>query len=156
MVVPAAFLLSGCYTYVPAELATVPAGQEVRIYLSRGALAALPEEIPANGMSVRGTLVGQEADSLAVGVRVSTRQPGLMMEDLRQVVKVGTGEVMDVQRREFSGSRTALLMAGAAGAAAGVLTLIASARGDSGLGDPNDEVSRVPLFSLPLRLLPGR
>jgi hypothetical protein len=41
----AAAALAGCYTYVPAEISTVPAGQEVRVYLTRGAVAGLPEDV---------------------------------------------------------------------------------------------------------------
>ena len=46
-------LLSGCFSYVAAEPAGVRPGEEVRVYLTRGAVLDLEEAIPTRGSSER-------------------------------------------------------------------------------------------------------
>src|SRR6185503_9109641 len=107
----AAATLAGCYTYVPAQVSAVPPGNEVRVYLTRGAVAALPEDVAPtdlNRLFVDGRLMAEEQDSLLVGVRVGSRDPGTLSSDLRQLIKVRTAEVVDLQARHFSKPRTAL------------------------------------------------
>jgi len=143
---------AGCYTYIPTELSTVPAGQEVRVYMSRLALAALPEDIPANDLYLRGSLTAQADDSLTIRVPITSRQQGLSVSEIRQDVRVPTAEIVAVQRREFSTGRTALAIGGAAVGAGAIIALIFEAVGGGGPGDPpGDDLSRVPLFSIPLR-----
>jgi len=143
-------LLSACFTYVPAELETVPPGDEVRVYLTRRALAELPEEFAPGGSYVAGSFAGQGEDSLRVRVPVSARQPGFLSMDLRQEVHVPASEVLQIERRQFSYSRTALLVAGAAGGATAIIAFITSSLGEGGAGDENLDVTLIPLFSIPI------
>jgi hypothetical protein len=150
-------VLAGCYTYVPTELATVPPGGEVRVYLTRAAVATLPEEVAPTDLArlyVNGRLEGREADSITVGIRVGAGSSVMPTSDLRQLVKVRTAEIVDLQRREFSAARTGLLVGAGVGVAAAVITLIFQAESSIEFGDPNDDTSRVPVFTFPLRV-PG-
>lgn len=143
-------LLSGCFSYIPAELGTVPPGGEVRVYLTRVAMAQLPEEIPSGRPYLAGSLVSHERDSLMVRVPVASRQDGVHSVAIRQDVRVPTREILDFQRREFSPARTGLLVAGTVGlATAIILTIIEASGSERGPGEL-PELSRVPLFSFPL------
>jgi hypothetical protein len=144
--------MTGCFTYVPADVTTVPPGHEVRVYMSRQALAALPEDIQADGLFLRGALTAQEADSLTLGVPVATGQSGVALTEIRQNVRVPMAEVVEVQRREFSGGRTALAVGGSAIGAAFIIALIlkAAGAGDGG-NDDGPDLARAPLFTIPLR-----
>ena len=142
--------LSACHVYIPTELQVVPQGQEVRLYLTRAAAASLPEEVPVNeALYLGGRLESQAADSVILGIRMGQATPGLVGQDLRQMVKVGTGQIVDVRRRELSKPRTALAIGGGALAAALIIGLIFGAEDATDVGDPNDDVSRVPPLSIP-------
>jgi hypothetical protein len=148
-------LLAGCYTYVPAELATVPPGGEVRVYLTRTAVATLPEDVAPTDLArlyVNGRLTAQERDSITLGIRVGAGTSVMPTSDLRQLVKVRTAEIVDLQRRQFSTPRTGLLVGAGVGVAAAVITLIFQAQSDVHIGDPNDDTSRVPILTFPMRL----
>ena len=148
--------LSGCHVYVPTELQAVPAGQEVRVYLTRAAVASLPEEVPVNGsLYLGGRMVDRQADSVVIGIRMGQPAPGVVGQDLRQMVKVGTAQIVDVQRRELSKPRTALAIGGGALAAGLIIGLIFGADDSVDTGDPNDDVSRVPPLSIPFWLRIG-
>jgi hypothetical protein len=149
------FALSGCYTYVPIELSSVPAGSDVRVFLTRAAVATLPEDVAPtdlNALYVTGRLEAREADSLMVGVPVGARDATLISPNIRQLVKVRTAEVVDVRRRQFSVPRTALLTAGTVGLGAFVISLIFGANDGGSTPDPNEDVSRVPVGIFPLRV----
>jgi hypothetical protein len=146
--------LSGCHVYVPTELRAVPPGQEVRVYLSRAAVAALPEEVaPSGALYLGGRMESQEADTVVLGVRMP-RDVGVVSQELRQMVKVGTGQIVDIQRREFSKPRTALLVGGAVIGAALIIGMIFGAEDAQHVGDPDEDLSRIPVISIPFKL-PG-
>jgi len=153
LLVPAS--LAGCYTYVPAELATLPPGQQVRVYLTRAAVASLPEDVAPTDLStlyVSGMLMAQQADSLTVSIPVGTRNPGFISGNIRQLVKVRTAEVVDLQRRQFSVLRTALVAGAGVGVGAAVITLIFQSQSSIDISDPNEDTSRVPILAFPLRM----
>ena len=134
----AAPLLSGCFVYVPADPATVPAGNDVRVFVSRVGMAQLPVEVAGNGTYLIGRFDGRIADSLRVRVPVAARQVGFITQDLRQEVRVPTGEVVQFERRELSRGRTALFVAGGVAGGAAIVALISGSLtggGDPGPGD---------------------
>jgi hypothetical protein len=146
-----AFWSTGCHRYVPVELSALQPGAEVRLFMSRAAAAALPEEVPVNDLYLRGRLIGQTGDSVLMGIPIPP-QPGFVGPDIRQQVSVGSAQIVDVQMREFSTGRTALAVAAAAGAVAAAISLIFGAESSVDVGDPNEDTSRVPVLSIPLRL----
>ena len=50
--------LGACFRYLPAPLDAVPANEDVRVHLSRVALARVPEEFPTGGSYLMGRIVG--------------------------------------------------------------------------------------------------
>lgn len=146
-------LLSGCFSYVPAEPASVPAGEEVRVFLTRDAVLELQDAIPTSGSALRGRITGREDDLLTLRVPVTAPRAGLQAPDIGQDVRIATGQILELQRREFSPARTGLLVAGAAGAASMIILLIMDDAGATPQPGPGDgpEVIRIPLLSLPTR-----
>lgn len=143
-----ALFLAACHTYRPVELSTLQPGAEVRLFMSRAAVAALPEEVPVNDLYLRGRLLSQTGDSVMVGIPIPP-QAGFVGPDIRQQVSVGSAQIVDVQLREFSRGRTALAVAAGAGAIAAVIGLIFGAESSIDVGDPNEDTSRVPVLSIP-------
>ena len=148
---PTAMLLSGCYTYIPVELAALPADRELRVFLTRQALAAIPEDVPTGATYVTGRLERRTADSILIQVPVSRRIEGGGALDLRQNVFLPLTEIVDVQYRELDRAKTTLtLAAGVGGAFALVLGIISA----SGTGEPDplpgEGQIRVPVFSVPV------
>jgi hypothetical protein len=140
--------------YVPTELRAVPAGQEVRLYLSRAGVAALPEEVTVNGaLYLSGRMESQQQDTVVLGVRMP-RDVGVVSQELRQMVKVGTGQIVDVRRQELSTPRTALLVGGGVLGAALIIRMIFGAEDSQDVGDPDEDLSRIPAISIPFKL-PG-
>ena len=135
--VGSALLCAGCFAYVPAELASVPPGDEVRVELTRVGFARLPE-IPNNsGPDLSGVLVGNGGDRLLLRVPVAIRRDGLLTNTVEQEVAIPTADIVRVERREFSRRRTAVAAAGALASLAGLW----AAFGDEGppSGEQPDE-----------------
>ena len=144
-----ALLLSGCFTYVPVERASVAPGQDVRVFVSRTGLAQLPEAL-ASDRWVRGSLDAWESGLLRLQVPIRRGADGYLGPDIREALEIPIGDVLEVERREFSRGRTAALVAaGAALAAAGIVAVTQDDRApdDDGGGDP--ELIRLPLISVP-------
>jgi hypothetical protein len=143
--------LGGCYRYLPAPLEVAPRDTDVRVHLSRVALARVPEEFPTGGTFLTGRIVGVEADSLVLRVPVS-RAAGYGMQELRQDLHIPRGEIIDIERRQVSAARTTLTVAAAGGAAAALVILIMDASGnaDADPGEGPDQM-RFPLLSISVR-----
>jgi hypothetical protein len=137
--------VTGCYVYVPAEVQTVPAGENVRLRVSRGALAELVEVMPTGEPVVRGTLVRREQGRLFVRVPVATRQQGFMSQPITQDVGIAAGEILEMELRRRSSGRTALFVAGTGVVAAAVIGTIVAGDRDRVIRDdgPPDEL-RIP------------
>jgi hypothetical protein len=103
-----AVVLSACYRYVPVSPEAIPKEMELRVFLSRGALSALPSDIPAGVNYITGRLERETSDSLLLMVPVSRTVDGPGARDLRQNVFVSRADVVDVQLRELHRSKTAL------------------------------------------------
>ena len=138
--------LTGCYVYVPAEVQTVPPGENVRLRVSRGALAELAEVVPGGEPVVRGTLVRREQDRLFVRVPITTRRVGFMNQPITQDVGIAAGEILEMELRRKSNGRTALFVAGTGVVAAAVIGTIVTGDRDRVIRDdgPPDEI-RIPL-----------
>jgi hypothetical protein len=138
--------LCGCYVYVPAELQTVLPGENVRMRVSRGAIAEFAEVLPGGEPVVRGTLVRREQDRLFVRVPITTRREGFMNQPITQDVGIAAGEILELELRRKSGGRTALFVAGTGVVAAAVIGTIVAGDRDRVIRDdgPPDEM-RIPL-----------
>jgi hypothetical protein len=115
---------SGCYSYIPTEPAAVPAGQRVRVIVSRAALSQLGDLPVDNTTVLNGTLVRAEPANLVLRLPVTTRQTGFNMEVLGQDVFIPSNEVLQVERREVNRPMTALLTIAGTGAVAALVVMI--------------------------------
>ena len=146
----AATFLSGCYAWIPIELEAAPTGPELRVFMSRRALADVPEGIPQSGNSVTGRLVRTTQDSILIQVPVSRTvdAPGAL--DLRQNVFLPKTEIVDLQYRQLNRPKTVAALIGGGALAGALLTLVINSGGsaDQQPGEIPDQI-RIPLFAFP-------
>lgn len=142
-------LLPGCFRYVPVTLDTAPEGQDVRVIVTRDGASELREvaDVASEVPTLTGRFMGFEDRNMLLRVPVGQRQAGFHTVSLDQTIRIPSGEVLQIERREFDRGRTALL---AGGAVAGSVFIIASIMqafgGDtSGPGDPGPPESRIPI-----------
>jgi hypothetical protein len=111
-IVGVALTLSGCFSYVPVELSTLPPGDQVRVELTRVGFAQLPE-LPNNaGPNLNGTLLQFDSDRLFLRVPVNVRLDGLVTQTVQQDLAIPVGEIEQLERRVLSRSRTAMSIGG--------------------------------------------
>jgi hypothetical protein len=148
---------SGCYKYVPTQLEITPEGEHVQLVVTRQGAIQLAEvtSIDAQVPTLRGTLMSQNDETLMIQVPVTSRREGFHTVPLGQTIRVPTGEILSVERREFDRVGTALLVAGGAGVAGVVIFMIMDAFGEAPTDEPPppDESLlsrlRIPIFSIP-------
>ena len=149
---PLLTLLAGCFTYIPAPIESAPTTEDVRVHLTRVALAQVPEDFPTGDTYLTGRIVSVAADSVVLRVPVARRSATPGVPELRQDVHIPRGGIVEIERREVNGLRTGLTVAAAAGAATALVLLIIEA---SGVGDPDPgdlpEQMRFPLLSVSVR-----
>lgn len=146
---------SGCFRYVPAQLETTPAGEGVRVLVTRQGATELASvaEVDPDVPRVDGTVVGVEEGTLLLQVPVGRRQEGFIASNLNQMVRVPTGEILSFQRRELDGFATGALLAGSAVVITAAIAFIFDPFGDSSLDPedpPDDLLLRFGLFSIPI------
>src|SRR4051794_5368585 len=89
MVIPAAVaLLSGCYQYLPVELAAVPPQTDVRMELTRVGFAKLPQMPEQSGPDVAGTLVRVDPAQVVLRVPVNVRSGEIVTGTIAQDVVI--------------------------------------------------------------------
>ena len=79
---------------------------------------------------------------------VARRQVGFFSEQIGQEIAIRTGDIVQLEQRRLDKTATALLIAGTAAAAAGVVFLIMEAWGNEEVVEPPPNELRVPLFSI--------
>jgi len=145
-------LLSGCFTYVPTQIAAVPVGEQVEIYLSPRAQVELSQRGGRVEEVVRGTLAERRDNQLLLRVPIAAEQEGFFRSDIERELPVAEADVLGIGLRRFSGTKTALLVGGSIGGGALiVLTIIATSRKGSGPPDGGVDEIRIPLLSIPTR-----
>jgi hypothetical protein len=141
----ASLAASACFEYVPVAPAAIPAGQDVRVYLSRRGLADLPEDLPTGRSFVVGRWTKATADSVMLQVPVVSRLEDPNAPDIRQNLLVARGDVVDVRRRRFSPAHTVLAIGAAVGGGAVIVTVVLRAGGDQPTDAPEGpDQSRIP------------
>ncbi|MEX2284083.1 MAG: hypothetical protein WEE89_16470, partial [Gemmatimonadota bacterium] len=130
------FALSACYSYMPAQLETIPSGQEVRMVVTREGRLDLPEAIEPEGPFISGKVVRRDGDRLFLSIPIAQQQRGFYVSQIAQEVSLRTGEIVQIELRKLDGVKTGLFVAGTAAAAAGIVFAIieaASRSNDDGL-----------------------
>ena len=147
---------SGCFSYTMIPLELAPEGQDVRVLVTREGAAELAEVTEVEGQvpSVNGTIISKEDREILLRVPVAQRRDGFHLASLDQTIRVPTGEILQVERRDFDTGRTLLLGAGAAaGAAFIIISIMEAFGGDTAPGEgPSPEETRIPapLISIPI------
>jgi hypothetical protein len=146
-----ALLLSGCFSYIPAEPNTVAPGEEIRFQVAAQGASDLAAVSGRSGTRVAGMLVGTDAAAIRVRVPVGLMVEGATTRSLGQDVVIPRSQIVDFERRKLNRPRTVGVVVG------GVATLVAAVLAFGEIQDnpeipvptPPDEI-RIPLFSIPL------
>ena|SRR5690606_18627234 len=145
---------SACYTgrTLAPDGVRPGAGSDVVVRLTPAGAVRLAEESGRTDRVLRGRLQGQPRESPVSGslvLAVASLEAGraITTERLRQVVVVPLTDVQELQVREFSTVRTALLGVVGVGAAIAVAAAAFGWAGDGG-GDPDPPGGVVPLRAL--------
>ena len=145
-----ALLLSGCFSYVQADLGSMSPGEEIRLEVAQGAsdLARISGD---RGTSVAGMLVGIEDAAIRVRVPVGFTVEGVTTRALGQDVLIPRSQISDVERRELNRPRTIGMVAGGVAALLGAVFAYGAVMDNPEIPVPSppDEI-RIPLFSVPL------
>lgn len=146
---------SACYSYVPTDVSLATPGEDVRVLVTRVGAAELeqisPEAISAG--TIAGTMEAVDDDEFLMRVNVGERREGFAMLDLRQTIRIPMGEILSMERREFNGTGTGLLIAGGAAVATlvimGIIEAFGSAEGGEDVDPPEDFSVVFGRFSFP-------
>lgn len=104
---------TGCYKYVPVQVATVDPQEPVRVFVTESAAARLSGDLGAYTTSLDGRLRLEAQDSVSISVPVTRAYRGRLIDTGWQTMFVGRGEVVQVHRRELSRARTVMAGVGA-------------------------------------------
>lgn len=104
---------TGCYRYVPVQVAAVDPQEDVRILVTESAAARLSRDLGAYTTSLEGRLRQEAHDSVSISLPVTRSYRGRVMDSGWQTLFLGRGEVVQVDRREISRARTVAAGVGA-------------------------------------------
>lgn len=130
------FGLAGCFSYQPVLDGNPEPDAEVRLRLAAPAAVMLSERTGRTIRSVEGTLLGVTPDSLSLEVRWGAVYAGTPFEGRRDVLAFHRSEVVEIDRREFSRTRTSIVAAGLTGVAFLILRSFSGGGGDQGGAGP--------------------
>jgi hypothetical protein len=114
-------MVSGCFSYVPAELGSVIPGEEIRLQLAARGASDLAAISGGGSTSVAGMLVGSDAAEIRVRVPVGVMVEGATTRSLRQEVVIPRSQISDVERRKLNRPRT---VGAVVGGVAGLLAVV--------------------------------
>lgn len=131
---------TGCFGYYATSPEQVEPGEEIRVAIDDDAIRRVsPTALMEGQPKVEGDLVAMTPDSVALSVWIGQAYRGTPFFAAHQTVTVPREQVVAVERRRLSKTRTALA---AAGVVAGVVYLISQT---DFLADPNPrEVDVIP------------
>ncbi|TVR64280.1 MAG: hypothetical protein EA422_07175 [Gemmatimonadales bacterium] len=130
--------LAGCFSYQPVLDANPEPDADVRLRLAAPAAVTLSERTGRSIRSVEGTLLAATPDSLTVEVRWGAVYAGTPFEGRRDILAFHRSEVLEIDRREFSRTRTGIVAAGLTGVALLILRSFLGGGGDAGGVGPGD------------------
>jgi hypothetical protein len=114
---------------VPIQPTAVREGEEVQVRISPTATARLLPEFGIFTEQLEGQLAEEGPDSVSLTVMISRDYRGTSLNQIRQTMFLGRGEVVEVRRRQLSRVRTAIATAGVL-AGFGVLVKAVTQEGD--------------------------
>ena len=126
-------ILAACYSYVPMVGEDPTPSDDVRVRLSQAEAVRMSERTGRTIRSLEGSVLRVPADSLVLDVGWGAVYAGTVFEGRRDTLSFHRRDLLEVDRREFSRRRTALVGAGV------VALVVAAWAGISGGGDITDE-----------------
>ncbi|MSR35849.1 MAG: hypothetical protein EXR95_04270 [Gemmatimonadetes bacterium] len=107
--------IAGCFSYVEMPLDAAPIGAEYRLLLTRQRMDQLRDldgsGLPDAGPSVvRGTLVRRDGTEILFRVPVVSRQVGFHQNEIDRQIRLGVGDIVQMERRQLDRGRTGLAM----------------------------------------------
>jgi hypothetical protein len=145
-------VLMGCYTYTETSLETLSPGIQTRVQLDEDGFGRVVNQAAVNGVPVENLDLGGRA----VSGRLMSLDPTNMKVEMRGAggsvfaAEIPRYAVQGVAVRTFSPKRTVL--AAGLGAALGGFIYSGTVGGTTNtVEDDDEELSRIPLFSFPLR-----
>lgn len=143
----ALFVFSGCYTFTPVPTPAPdepPVGDHVRVWLAAPAAQRLSDRMGQSIRRVEGTVLlpppvdgSTNPETLRLEVGWGAIYAGTALEGRRDTLTLGGADLLQIEQREISWTRSALV--GLAGTVLAVLLLGAFTGGDSGGGPPGDD-----------------
>jgi hypothetical protein len=125
-------VLAGCYAYVPVVGEDPAPGDDVRFRLAAPAAGELSDRVGRPIRAVEGPLIGLTPDSLRLDVGWGAIYAGTVFEGRRDTLQFHRSQVLEVDRKEFSRTRTGILAA----AFGAVVVLVIRAISGGGQGEP--------------------
>jgi hypothetical protein len=118
LVVVSITFTTGCYTYRPTELGTVPSGTAVRARVTASEAARLAPVLRRHDRVLSGRIVEHGPDGVLLDVGSVVATEGLSPTRLNQRITLTSAQVQEVEIRRLDRLRTAGLIAGGIAAAA--------------------------------------
>ncbi|MEX2526927.1 MAG: hypothetical protein WEA09_04755 [Gemmatimonadota bacterium] len=126
------FSLGGCYSYRPLIGVDPAPTDEVRVRLADAAATQLSQRVGVPLRSVEGTVLRVPADTLFLDVGWGSLYTGTVFEGRRDTLSFGRSQILELDRREFSRGRTALVAGALVGAGVWIIRAISGSGGTSG------------------------
>ena len=147
----AALVSPACFKYQAIQPSAVHPEEEVRVRITDAAAVRLAGHYGSITQRLDGQLTPLSEDSLMLAIWIGKSYVGTSFENARQRLSLGRQEVLEISRRQFSRTRTALVTTGVVG----VLAIIANRVGflenpnppaGDGRGEPPDPNGiRIPI-----------
>lgn len=134
-ILPAAWMVSACYTYVPTT-DPAPLDSKVEVLLSPEGRRSLAGRVGINPMVLRGTVIETEPERVMLAVRSTTPFEGVGGDPLYQHIDIPRADILLVRTRMISATRSILLGAGIVAAATAVLVTQLDNGGPASPGAP--------------------
>lgn len=151
-------IAGGCYSYEP--LPSPSPGDEIRARLTAEAAVRRSEGLLDPILHYDGTVVDATADTLLVDVLVARSSTTFQDVEIRDTVRLATGELQTIEGRRLSFMKSALFTV-AAGVAAfavikGIDQVVGGTNDDDNNGEPGLRVPVPGLKGLRLQVIIGR
>lgn len=114
LVVLLSLLTTGCFSHVPLENLTPGRGDRVRAHLTSETAREISRRVGHPITTIEGRILFADVDSLRISAGWRGLYAGTPFEPRRDTLAFATGEILHLERRELSRSRSAVVALGIA------------------------------------------
>ena len=140
-------LVSGCYSYVPANMGQIEPGQAVRVRLTPEEADRLEPVRLTDSRVLDGLVVNRSASELLVEAPIGRLDPMGGTRTLIQRISLPLGEIRDIERRERDRLKTGAAIGGVAlVVGVGVFAALKGGSGRRSGEEPGPAESRSPVY----------